>query len=340
MLGPCPTRSPPAAPCTSSPTATASPPGTRTPTRSGSRWTTTSSSPCCGQFGVDATSDDADRRRPCASRLPAALPPTIVLQEGTGRPLPADAEVVLEDGARRAGDRRAAGRPAARLAPGGHRRPGRRARRRAREAAGRPASLGLDAAALRAALGRLLGHRRLRRPRHFAARSATELGAGVLLVNPVQAVGPAHPIERSPYSPVSRRFANPIYLRVTATETFGRPTRPRGGGRLARSGPRRRTDRLRRGLGREDRRPGAALAAPGRELPDGADLRRLRPRSARWPSSTARTGGTGPSRCATRRAPRSRRPAQNWPSASRFHAWLQQLCRSSWPSPRRPAKPG
>jgi 4-alpha-glucanotransferase len=53
-----------------------------------------------------------------------------------------------------------------------------------------------------------------------AARSAAELDAGVLLVNPVQAFSPAHPVERSPYSPSSRRFANPIYLRVTATEAF------------------------------------------------------------------------------------------------------------------------
>src|SRR5213075_2932214 len=54
----------------------------------------------------------------------------------------------------------------------------------------------------------------------FAARSAAELDAGVLLVNPVQAISPAHPVERSPYSPASRRFANPVYLRVTVTETF------------------------------------------------------------------------------------------------------------------------
>jgi 4-alpha-glucanotransferase len=45
-------------------------------------------------------------------------------------------------------------------------------------------------------------------------RSADELGAGVLLVNPVGAVSPTHPIERSPYSPSSRRFLNPLYLRV------------------------------------------------------------------------------------------------------------------------------
>ncbi len=49
----------------------------------------------------------------------------------------------------------------------------------------------------------------------LARRSATELGAGVLLVNPVQAVSPTLPVERSPYSPSSRRYANPLYLRIS-----------------------------------------------------------------------------------------------------------------------------
>jgi 4-alpha-glucanotransferase len=52
--------------------------------------------------------------------------------------------------------------------------------------------------------------------REFANRS----GAGVVLVNPVQAITPALPVQRSPYSPSSRRFANPIYLRVTETDEF------------------------------------------------------------------------------------------------------------------------
>ena len=51
-------------------------------------------------------------------------------------------------------------------------------------------------------------------------RSGTEQGAGVVLVNPVQAFMPSHPLERSPYSPSSRRFANPLYLRVTALAEF------------------------------------------------------------------------------------------------------------------------
>lgn len=54
----------------------------------------------------------------------------------------------------------------------------------------------------------------------MARRAGTEQGAGVLLVNPVQAFLPTRPLERSPYSPSSRRYANPLYLRVTETAAF------------------------------------------------------------------------------------------------------------------------
>ncbi|CAL9404906.1 4-alpha-glucanotransferase [Actinosynnema sp. ALI-1.44] len=56
----------------------------------------------------------------------------------------------------------------------------------------------------------------------IARRSAAELGAGVLLVNPVQAVSPTVPVERSPYSPSSRRYANPLYLRIADTDAYRR----------------------------------------------------------------------------------------------------------------------
>ncbi len=41
-----------------------------------------------------------------------------------------------------------------------------------------------------------------------------QLGAGFLLVNPLHAVAPTLPQEASPYLPATRRFRNPLYLRI------------------------------------------------------------------------------------------------------------------------------
>lgn len=46
------------------------------------------------------------------------------------------------------------------------------------------------------------------------AQWAGGLGAGMLLVNPLHAVAPAPPQQPSPYFPSSRRFRNPLYLRL------------------------------------------------------------------------------------------------------------------------------
>ena len=43
---------------------------------------------------------------------------------------------------------------------------------------------------------------------------AQSIGAGFLLINPLHAVAPTIPQEPSPYLPATRRFRNPIYLRV------------------------------------------------------------------------------------------------------------------------------
>ena len=48
----------------------------------------------------------------------------------------------------------------------------------------------------------------------LAAWSGAELDAGFVLVNPLHAGEPAAPMEPSPYLPSSRRFFNPLYLRV------------------------------------------------------------------------------------------------------------------------------
>jgi 4-alpha-glucanotransferase len=172
------------------------------------------------QFGVDATSDEAIAEALRVREAPGRLPPTIVLKAGSSRALGVDGEVVLEDGSRR----QIAGELPADLPLGWH-----------RVVTGEqevvlavvPAKLPdvppawgwmLQLYALHSAGSWGIGD--YADLATFAARSASELDAGVLLVNPVQAFSPAHPVERSPYSPASRRFANPIYLRVTATDTF------------------------------------------------------------------------------------------------------------------------
>jgi 4-alpha-glucanotransferase len=46
--------------------------------------------------------------------------------------------------------------------------------------------------------------------------------AGLILLNPLHAITPTLPVPASPYSPSSRRFANPLYLRVADTEAYRR----------------------------------------------------------------------------------------------------------------------
>ncbi|MDO8732094.1 MAG: 4-alpha-glucanotransferase [Actinomycetota bacterium] len=48
----------------------------------------------------------------------------------------------------------------------------------------------------------------------LAAWSSHEFGAGFLLINPLHAAAPSGPMAPSPYLPVTRRFANPMYLRI------------------------------------------------------------------------------------------------------------------------------
>ena len=54
----------------------------------------------------------------------------------------------------------------------------------------------------------------------LAAWSGHAEGADFVLVNPLHAASPAAPMEPSPYLPVTRRFANPIYLRVESIEEY------------------------------------------------------------------------------------------------------------------------
>jgi 4-alpha-glucanotransferase len=68
----------------------------------------------------------------------------------------------------------------------------------------------------------------------MAVWSAARHGAGFILVNPLHAAAPIAPMEPSPYLPTSRRFANPIYLRVEAIPEYA-DVRHRGRLRKARA---------------------------------------------------------------------------------------------------------
>ena len=51
---------------------------------------------------------------------------------------------------------------------------------------------------------------------------AQRLGAGMVLINPLHASQPVLPQEPSPYSPSSRRYLNPLYLRIEELPGAGR----------------------------------------------------------------------------------------------------------------------
>jgi 4-alpha-glucanotransferase len=56
----------------------------------------------------------------------------------------------------------------------------------------------------------------------LAEWSGRELGAGFVLINPLHAASPVPPMAPSPYLPVTRRFANPMYLCIEDVPEFAR----------------------------------------------------------------------------------------------------------------------
>ena len=176
-----------------------------------------------GLLDVDATTPDriaealASARASAKSRL---LPPTIVLRSGAGRPLPGSGVVTTEDGERiDVGDalpgdlplgwhRLVCGEQDVTLVVVPRRLP----------AAAPTWGWMLQLYALHSAdswgMGDLADLASLTR---WAGDRDT---AGLILLNPLHAVGPTHPVPASPYSPTSRRFVNPLYLSVTDTAAF------------------------------------------------------------------------------------------------------------------------
>ncbi|MEV4621573.1 4-alpha-glucanotransferase [Asanoa sp. NPDC049573] len=173
-----------------------------------------------GLLDVDATSPSAITAALEAVPAGDRLPPTIVLREGQSRALPGPGTVTLEDGSTRGVGPDLTGLPLGwhRLACGGQEVTVVVAPRRLPPP---PAAWGwmLQLYALRGAGSWGMGD--LGDLREFAGWAAGT-GAGLVLLNPLHAIGPNQPVQASPYSPSSRRFANPLYIRVTDTAEYAR----------------------------------------------------------------------------------------------------------------------
>ena len=139
----------------------------------------------------------------------------------------------------------------------------------------------------------------------FLAWTAAEHGAGAVLLNPLHAPGPTHPIQPSPYTPSSRRFANPLALRIEDLDAYRRAdpaTRAEVDAlRVSAS-----TERIDHDLVWAAKRAALELLwrAEGSPVTVRGVARCRRtcatgPPTARWPNGTGAGGRAGPHRCGT-----------------------------------------
>lgn len=167
--------------------------------------------------------------------------------------------------------------------------------------------------------------------REFIDWTAAQHGAGAVLLNPLHAPGPTHPVQPSPYTPSSRRFANPLALRIEHLDAYHRadpdtraevdalrvsPTTERIDHDLVWAAKRSALELLWRAEGR----PSPLDQSPGSTgLRDWATYCALAERHggrwSRWPAPLRDVNG--PAVAAARRELASRLG---------FHAWVQQRC--------------
>lgn len=178
---------------------------------------------------LDVVADTADDRRRELAKLAerdraGVVPPTVAIRVGSGPHAFAGAiELVDEDGIRTTID----GELPADLAPGWYRMTMRDGQECTLVAAPphvpqAPPTWGwmLQLYGLRSARSWGIGD--LGDLREFVEWTASEHGAGAVLLNPLHAPGPTHPVQPSPYTPSSRRFANPLALRIEDLASYGR----------------------------------------------------------------------------------------------------------------------
>ncbi|PLV50125.1 4-alpha-glucanotransferase [Mycobacterium tuberculosis variant microti OV254] len=167
--------------------------------------------------------------------------------------------------------------------------------------------------------------------REFLRWTAGEHGAGAILLNPLNAPGPTHPVQPSPYTPSSRRFANPLALHIEDVDAYRRADpATRAEVDALRVAPD--TDRIDHDLVWAAKR--AALEVlwrqDGRPCPvdDSSSTRSLRDwatycalaerhggRWSRWPTPLRKVNGEAVIEARAELAPRIA-----------FHAWVQQQC--------------
>jgi 4-alpha-glucanotransferase len=285
---------------------------------------------------VDAASE-ADRRRELAKlaerKRAGTLAPTIAMRlDGRPRPLPGAAALVAEDGTRA----EVGGELPGDLAPGWYRLHTTDGQEVTLVAAPprvpQPAVTWgwmLQLYALRS--GRSWGIGDLGDLREFIDWTAAAHGAGAVLLNPLNAPGPTHPVQPSPYTPSSRRFANPLALRIEDLDAYHRADpQTRAEVDTLRVWPE--TERIDHDLVWAAKRDALELLwrAENRPCPldESASSKALRDwatycalaeryggRWPRWPESLRDVDGPGVTQARRELAPRIA-----------FHAWVQQRC--------------
>jgi 4-alpha-glucanotransferase len=167
--------------------------------------------------------------------------------------------------------------------------------------------------------------------RDFVDWTAAEHGAGAVLLNPLHAPGPTHPVQPSPYTPSSRRFANPLALRIEDIDAYRRadpgtraevdalrvsPTTPRIDHDLVWVAKRDALELLWRAEGRPSPLDDPSVSAGLRDWATYCALaERHGGRWSRWPEPLRDVGGRAVAAARRELAPRLA-----------FHAWVQQRC--------------